>query len=134
MAADVAWCQRNLSNCESGWNCDHSLLTVSETTKVNRADHRRNAENCQSGWGECDHSKLTAPQARQTAFAERQRNKAGEKTCDYSNLTPQETKVLTDAEHKRNYTACIKDHGYCDLSRLTAAETRSIPANGSSSR
>ena len=32
--------------------------------------------------------------------------------------------MFTAAEHKRNYTACLKDHGYCDRSRLTAVPFR----------
>ena len=34
--------------------------------------------------------------------------------------------MLADAEHKRNYSACLKGYGYCDPSRLTADETRSV--------
>jgi len=42
--------------------------------------------------------------------------------------------MLRDAEHKRNYTARLKSRGQYDVSRLTAEKTRSIQANGSSSR
>ena len=43
---------------------------------------------------------------------------------------PAEAKMLADAEHKRNYTACLTGYGYCDPSRLTLEETRTIhPAN-----
>jgi hypothetical protein len=45
-------------------------------------------------------------------------------------LTPAEAKILADAEHKRNYAACLKGLGYCDVSRLTVEEVRTIrPAN-----
>jgi hypothetical protein len=38
--------------------------------------------------------------------------------------------VLADAEHKRNYVACLKGYGYCDRSRLTSEETRSLQPKG----
>ena len=51
-------------------------------------------------------------------------------TCDYAKLNPSEAKTLADAEHKRNYAACLKGYGYCDLSRLTVEEARTIhPGN-----
>ena len=37
-----------------------------------------------------------------------------------------EAKTLADAEHKRNYAACLKGYGYCDASRLTDEEARTI--------
>jgi hypothetical protein len=45
-------------------------------------------------------------------------------------LTSVEAKGLADTEHKRNYAACLKGYGYCDASRLTAEETRSVQTKG----
>jgi hypothetical protein len=37
--------------------------------------------------------------------------------------------VLADAEQQRNYRACRKGYGYCDRSRLTPSEAKTIPAD-----
>ena len=49
-----------------------------------------------------------------------------EDTCDYANLTAAEANILADAEHKQTYAACLKGYGYCDPSRLTVEEARTI--------
>jgi len=78
---------------------------------------------------DCDHSKLTPLQAKQTASSEYQRNlsacKDGQETCDYTKLTAAEAKTLADAEHKRNYAACLKGTDIATL--LDSQSTRPIP-------
>ena len=53
--------------------------------------------------------------------------KAGQDKCDYSLLSRSQAEVMGRAERTRNYAACLNRRGYCDRSRLTAAEVASIP-------
>jgi hypothetical protein len=46
-------------------------------------------------------------------------------------LTEKEAAALVNAEHLRNYQACLKGAGYCDRSRLTPAESKTIPGTPS---
>ena len=48
-------------------------------------------------------------------------------TCDYSLLSRAEAHALATAERLRNHAACLDRRGYCDRSRLTAAEAAAIP-------
>jgi hypothetical protein len=52
----------------------------------------------------------------------------GKESCDYSLLTASEVIALKVREQRRNLMACRTGYGYCDLSRLTKKEARTIVA------
>jgi len=41
-------------------------------------------------------------------------------------LTATETSEIAAGEHTRNYKACVNGFGYCDKSKLTAAELKTV--------
>jgi len=69
------------------------------TTAVTTAVRRRNLDSCRGGG-----------------------------TCDDSNLSRSEAGAMAATESQRNYVACLMERGYCDHSRLTAAQTASVSA------
>ena len=58
--------------------------------------------------------------------------KDGQEICDYTKLTAPEAKTLADAERKRNYAACLEGYGYAIF--LALLRRRPVPFNPRSTR